>query len=346
MLTNTHIGPGARRHTFLSLAALAAAAFLLQLGLPAPRASAKGGGYGWPVKPFDRPHPVRANFGDPRTTFDGPPTPRGLMTSGGIFELHFGVDISVPDGTAVYSVRSGVASLLSGRTVAVDSGDGFVTEYWHIVPTVKAGQSVTAYQTVLGHVMKGYEHVHFTERDHGRVLNPLAPGHLTPYDDHTIPTVQSITFRESDTGPEVLPEYVHGRVVLIANAHDLPALPVPGIWNDLPVAPALLTWHIERANDGKVVLAKQTAFDVHTTLPPHRAFWQCYARGTRQNMATFGEQRAWREPGTYLYKLTRVAFDTTRLPNGIYQLVVTAGDIRGNHSSASQIFIVRNATGV
>ena len=27
--------------------------------------------YPWPVRPFDRPHPIRANFGDPRWTSDG-----------------------------------------------------------------------------------------------------------------------------------------------------------------------------------------------------------------------------------------------------------------------------------
>lgn len=346
MTTLTHISSGARRPTFVSLVALTAAAILVHLLLSTTRASAAEGGYSWPVKPFDQPHPVRANFGDPRTTFHGPPTPTGLMTSSGIFEFHFGVDIAVPDGTAVYPVRSGVASFLSARTVAVDSGNGFVTEYWHIVPTVKPGQQVTAYQTVLGHVMKGYEHVHFTERDHGRAVNPLAPGRLTPYQDATTPVVHSISFRESDIGPEVLPEYLHGRVVLIAQAYDMPAMPVPGVWNNLPVAPALLTWRIERAKDGKVVLREQSAFDVRETLPSDYDFWQCYAKGTRQNMSTFGEQRAWREPGVYLFKLTREPFDTTRLPNGIYELVVTAADIRGNQGSSRQVFIVRNGHAV
>ena len=47
-------------------------------------------------------------------------------------------------------------------------------------------------------------------------------------------------------------------------------------------------------------------------------------------------------PGVYLYKLTRTPFDTTRLPNGIYTLRVTATDIRGNTSSSRQVFIVHN----
>lgn len=341
MFTPTHIRSGARRRIALSLAALSLGALLVPFVLPATRASAAGSGYNWPVKPFDRPHPVRANFGDPRTTFAGPPTPRGLMTSGGIFELHFGIDIATSDGTAVYPVRSGIASLVNGRAVGVDSGDGFVAEYWHIVPAIRPGQKVEAFETVLGHVMKGYEHVHFTEIDNRRIVNPLAPGHLGPYQDRTTPRVTSISFRQSDTGPDVLPEFVHGRVVLIARAYDVTALPVPGDWNDLPVAPALLTWRVESAKYGKVVVRERTAFDVRTTLPDED-FWQCYARGTRQNMATFNGQRAWRVPGVYLYKLTRTPFDTTRLPNGIYTLRVTATDIRGNTSSSRQVFIVHN----
>jgi Peptidase family M23 len=341
---SAHLSRGVQPRKLVVLG-VALVAILVAASLAAPRASAAGTGYQWPVKPFDRPHPVRANFGDPRTTFFGPPTQRGLMSSDGVFAFHFGVDIAVPDGTAVYPVRSGAASV-RGLTVIVDSGDGFATEYWHIVPTVTNGQKVIAYETVLGHVLKGYEHVHFTEDDHGRPVNPLAPGHLGPYDDTTAPIVHSISFRQSEIGPDLLPESVHGRVVLIAHAYDMPAEPVPGDWNDLPVAPALLTWRLERCKDARVVVRERTAFDVRTTLPPNPSFWQHYARGTRQNMATFDRQRAWMEPGTYLYKLTPRPFDTTSLPNGIYRLVVTVADIRGNASSVRQVFIVRNSRSV
>ena len=176
-----HIRPcGIRRA--LALCAVTATSFAAISTATAPAAPAADSSYNWPVKPFDRPHPVRANFGDPRTTFDGPATPSALMTSGGTFEFHFGIDISAPDGTPVYSVRSGVASMLSGRTVVITSENGSVTQYWHIVPTVTAGQRVVAYETVLGHVMKGYEHVHFTEIDHGswRKAHP----------DDAVPTIE------------------------------------------------------------------------------------------------------------------------------------------------------------
>ena len=298
--------------------------------------------YGWPVKPFDKPHPVRANFGDPRTTFRGPPTLRTLLSAGGVFAFHFGVDIAAPDGTAVYAVRDGVVSLKSGTTVHVDSAGDFATEYWHIRPVVRDGQHVDAYRTILGYITKGHEHVHFTELDGHQPVNPLVAGHLDPYDDATRPTVNGISFRWNDTGRDVPAEFLRGRVVMVADASDTPALPVPGLWGALPVAPALVTWHVERAKDGKVVLAERTAFDVRRTIPPNDAFWRYYARGTRQNMANFGTHRFWRSPGVYLYKLTPRPFDTHRLPNGIYRLVVTAADTAGNRASLAQVITVLN----
>jgi peptidase M23-like protein len=349
MFTHTHTQRAASMR--LSRLALAAAfgAIVLILGselLPSEESSAQAAesSYRWPVKPFDRAHPVRANFGDPRTTFDGPATVKGLMTSDGIFAFHFGVDISVPDGTAVYAVRSGVASLKGGRTVRVDSGNGFAAEYWHIVPAITPGQQVVAYETVLGHVMRDYGHVHFSEFDHGRAVNPLAPGHLGPYEDATQPRVSSVAFQDGG-GTELLPEFVHGRVVFVAGAYDLPALQVRGVWADLPVAPARITWRIVRARDGRTVVAERTAFDVRSTIPDNRVFWSHYARGSRQNMSTFAKQRAWRQSGVYLYELTQQPYNTHRLPNGIYDLVVTATDIRGNRGSAKQAFIVRNGGG-
>lgn len=297
--------------------------------------------YNWPVKPFDRPHPVRGNFGDPRTTFHDHATPQGLMTSGGNFGFHMGVDIAAPDGAPVYPVRSGVASLRSHETVTVDSGGGVAFEYWHIVPAVQPGQHVVAYRTVLGHVRTDYEHVHLSEIDHGVLVNPLAPGHMGPYADRTEPRVASISFRQRGSGSNLLPELVRGRVELVAAASDMPAVRVPGRWTELPVSPALVTWRIERVPDGKVVIGPRTAFDVRRTIPSNSAFWTVYARGTRQNMSNFGSHRYWRQPAVYLFRLSG-SFDSRKLDDGIYALVVNAADNRGNSSSLRQVFSVHN----
>ena len=349
--TRTTSTSGARRRA-LGIPAAAALLALASLAVIAtvpgtPAADAAGAAptaaaYRWPVKPFGQPHPVRANFGDPRTTFDGPPTTSTLLTGHGSFSFHFGVDIAVPDGTAVYAVRSGTASFIGGRNVQVDSGDGFKTQYWHIVPAIKAGQHVISEQTILGRVMKGYEHVHFTELANGRPVNPLAPGHMGPYGESSAPELESVSFRVGESAREALAESVSGRIVPVVRVQDRPARPVPGVWANLPVAPALLVWRVERAGNLRIVIPQRVALDVRTSIPENRAFWTYYARGSRQNAATFGVQRAWRTPGTYLYRLTRSPLDTRRLPNGVYRLVVTATDIRGTSGSLEQVFIVRN----
>lgn len=303
--------------------------------LPAPT-----GGYNWPVRPFERPHPVRGNFADPRTTFDGPLTPRRLMHGDGAFEIHDGIDIAVPDGTPVYPVRSGTASLRNHEVVRVASGDS-AFEYWHIVPAVRDGQPVTAYETVLGHVRRTYGHVHFTEYVGAVRVNPLARGHLRPYSDRTRPAVRSVAFRSAGTSASVLPEFVRGRVTVLADAFDMPSRRVPGEWRDLPVAPATVSWRVRDARTRRVVVPARTAFDAGGRYP-RAPFWDTYARGTRQNMTGMGPRgRAWLQPGVYLFNLGTL--DTERLRDGVYELLVTAKDTRGNAGSLRQLFSVRNA---
>src|SRR5262245_47649691 len=70
------------------------------------RASAIAGGctgaYSWPVKPFDRPHPIRGGFGDPRTVFGGALSEETILDGDGTFSFHQGIDISAPDASPVY----------------------------------------------------------------------------------------------------------------------------------------------------------------------------------------------------------------------------------------------------
>ena len=50
-------------------------------------------------------------------------------------------------------------------------------------------------------------------------------------------------------------------------------------------------------------------------------------------MSVFGPHYSWGQPGCFLFKLTRTPFDTQSVRDGVYDLVVTVTDIRGNHSS-------------
>ena len=89
-----------------------------------------------------------------------------------------------------------------------------------------------------------------TEVDDGRYVNPLAPGHLGPYTDHTTPRVTSISLRAIETRGDGLPNLVRGRVILVAAAEDEPTIDAPEAWRGLPLAPALLTWEIRSWNGG------------------------------------------------------------------------------------------------
>lgn len=300
--------------------------------------------FGWPIKPFDQPHPVRANFGDPRTVFHGPPTAHTLYHANGSFTFHRGVDIAAPEGTNVYPVRDGVVVFDSASHINIESSDGTIFEYWHIGATFPLGTSVYADKTVLGRIKHPLDHVDLTEIVHGQATNPLAPGHLTPYHDTTRPVVASIRLQSDNAGHVLFPNFVRGRVWLAAAAYDTPSLAVPGNWNGLPVTPALVTWRIQSPN-GNVVLPTQVAADFRSGEPSNQAFWSTYARGSFQNMAVFANHYSLMQPGKYLFLLAPTRFDTHSLPDGIYDLVVTATDIRGNSTARSLRFTVHNRPG-
>src|SRR5260370_12661498 len=160
--------------------------------------------------------------------------------------------------------------------IAVDSADRSF-QYWHISSNVTVGEDVEADVTVLGEVLRPCGHVHLTEIDRGHVVNPLAPGHLGPYTDTSIPTVTAVSFRPTVTGTDLMPELLRGRVEIVASAHDLPSRPVQGIWHDLPVTPALVEWRVQRTN-GKVVVPTRVTYDVRQHLPSFTDFYPIYPR--------------------------------------------------------------------
>ena len=171
--------------------------------------------YRWPVKPFSQQHPVRGFFGDPR-----------ISNHGESHQFHFGVDISAPNDTRVYATLSGTAYIhaLHSTTIEVVGENGVEFSYWHVVPSIRSGQRVTAYETVIGRIEEPYGHVHFSEKLDGRYLNPLRPGAMGPFVDDTRPTVRSVVSRDD---------------MLVAETYDETPLAVPRPWFDLPVMPAL-----------------------------------------------------------------------------------------------------------
>src|ERR671936_458896 len=124
------------------------------------------GPYGWPGGPFPPPHPGRGHLSDPRG---------GEKQS----TLHFGIDVAVPDGTPVFSVEAGTVDMGQGphNVAVVSAGRSRIFGYWHLDPVVKHKQQV-AQHALLGHVSKGWGHVHFAEKTGGSYMNPARRGAL------------------------------------------------------------------------------------------------------------------------------------------------------------------------
>lgn len=298
--------------------------------------------YRWPLRPFDREHPLRGVFGDPRTVersdqaLDGP-------LSIGSFTFHNGIDIVASDGTPVYPVVSGIAVVRHTHEVSVHTGGFRIFQYWHIDPGVKTGQRVIGGETILGTVQHGKHHLHFGEISSMRAINPLARGHLGPYRDTEAPTVVGLLARARN-GRGLPLARLHGRIELIADALDAEPLRFGGPWSGKPVSPALVRWQLERS-DGAVVRPWRTVVDFRLHEPPSKRFWQTYASGTYQNFPVLSDHFDWGKPGRYLYRLTRQPIDTRTLPNGDYRVVVEAGDVCGNRSRSEQQVTVANTDG-
>jgi len=249
--------------------------------------------YRWPVKPFGRQHPVRGFFGDPR-----------IANQGESRQFHFGIDISAPNGTPVYATLSGTAYIhsLHSTTIEIVGADGVAFSYWHVVPSVRSGQRVVAYETVIGRIEEPYGHVHFSERRDGRYVNPLRSGAMGPFVDETKPEVRSVIARDG---------------LLVAETYDETPLAIPRPWHDLPVMPALVRWRLLDAR-GRVVIGWRTAVDFRLTIPNASSFDDTWASGTTQNHV--------RVPGRYRLALA------SDLKAGRYVVEVAVSDTRANAS--------------
>jgi hypothetical protein len=168
--------------------------------------------HGWPVTPFFSTHPITGSFCEFRNT----------LTSD---HFHNGVDIPKADGTPVYSVYDGVVTAIG--TTANNGDNAYVRvrytvsgltksdAYVHINPNplLSVGGPVTAHQTVLGTILPGLGHVHFTHGLSGAEMNAIRPaGGFTPYLDLYPPRIRSVRFFLDETSTEFLGGRLSGPV--------------------------------------------------------------------------------------------------------------------------------------
>jgi hypothetical protein len=203
----------------------------------------------WPVRPFFRPHGLRAGLNE-------------LRPSG----FHVGVDIQARDRARVYALQSGPAHLAGVGTVdeRVQVGD-FV--YWHVRARVAEGQWVQALSTVLGRLVPSAVHLHLSEVRDGRYLNPLRPGgRVLPWRDTAAPVIETPRRR----GDQVLVRVFDPQSTVERTPSITPVL-----------APAALAW---RADGGPLWFAYRGTQHLPPRLVPrvfapdaHPGGWACFA---------------------------------------------------------------------
>jgi murein DD-endopeptidase MepM/ murein hydrolase activator NlpD len=294
-------------------------AVLVAAGVVALLVPAFARAYGWPIAPFDRQHPVRGAFDDPRLHIAADGTEKA--------SFHFGIDIPAVGGTPVFSVSPGTV-FRERDAVAVREPDGREFSYWHVHAIVREHQRVEEHQ-LLGWVKPIWGHLHFAESYRGTYLNPLRRGGLEPYVDTTTPVVAGIEALGPDGERD--PTRVTGTVGLVADVFDPATAPLPPPpWQESRLMPALVRWRLLR---GRAVLRPwTTVVDFRRDLLPPSDFDLVYdARGTWQNKPD--------RPGRYLVWLDR-ALDTAALGAGSYRIDVRASDLGGNTTTESFWIVV------
>jgi hypothetical protein len=289
--------------------------------------------YPWPLRPFHQQHPVRGFFGDPRNLVSDVEQP---LTPGspGQFSFHNGVDIYATPDAEVYPVVSGRARVANAEEVVVRTRDGRTFQYWHVLPLVRTGSWVTASKTVLGTAIPHRGHVHLTEIRGDCAVNPLAPGHLEPYRNPTRPEVVAL----DAVGPHGVllnPAQIAGPFELVVQAQDMPPMPVPAPWQNLPVTPAIVRWRLTGPK-GSVLIPWAYAADFAVAIPPNRDYWRVYAAGTHENFVDRVPLQP-QLPGIYDFRLTPPGSD---LAPGRYTATVQVSTINGNRSTRRLVFRV------
>ena len=319
---------------------------------------------GWPVRPIRRQHPIRGSFLDPR-----PDPERGAI-------YHDGIDIAVRDDRPERGAPAG----RTHRVHAVEGGPVFLATppgargfarvghfgYGHIDPVVHMGETVVPGQHI-GWTCEGDWHVHLSEFvfTAGRplVVNPLRPGgKLRPFVDTAGPEIREIRFytpasthwirrpttsvtRLPQAGTRLRRDRLFGPVDVRVRVNDPQSFigwfrEFP--WLAAPHHPFRLAVAIVDLATGRIVRRRE-AFRAEQV--PDQRVDEHFAPGTEQNLPANGcmaRHATLRCDGIYWFRLFPRYWDTTRLPDGRYDVRVRSWDVAGNLGSASVAVKIAN----
>lgn len=319
---------------------------------------------GWPVKPHNGQHPIRGSFLDPR-----PDPERGAI-------CHDGVDVAVRDDRPergapagrthrVYAIEGGPVFLATPRGARGFARIGHFG-YGHIDPIVQMGETVTPGQHI-GWTCKGDWHVHLSEfiftSGPAILVNPLRPrGKLRPYLDTAPPVIREIRFytpanpawgRRPTTSVARLPPAgqrlnrngLFGRVDVRVRVSDPQSFigwfqEVP--WLAAPHHPFRLAVTIVDLVTSRIVRRREV-FRAEQLIDLPAA--QHFAPGTEQNLPAGGCMRrhsSIRCDGVYWFRLFPRYWDTTRLPDGRYEVRVRAWDVAANVAKSEVVVTIAN----
>ncbi len=268
--------------------------------------------YPWPVEPKHESQELTATFCEFRDTESSD-------------HFHNGIDIPKADGSPVFPVESGTITSIqrSGTNAYVRVGR---YAYVHITPNpnLDVSDPVVAGQTVLGTILAGQGHLHFTDGYYDSEINAIRNGGgLTPYLDPWKPIIRYVKFYEDQSEREFPSQKVSGRVDIIVKVEEQ---------NGPPTAAA------SRLNNGTFELGyKILTADADSVVfePPNSGLRFRFTNKPADSYVHNVYFKLLSSTSSHVYTVTNQVtrndyWDTAKLPVGHYTVMIFTRDTRQN----------------
>lgn len=264
----------------------------------------------WPVEPLDQSHEITGAFAEYRDTAPAP-------------HFHDGVDIPKPDRSPVYAVADGRVTGIGPDWIRVDR-----YAYVHVrpAPNLSVGDLVFARQTVVGTILDGYGHVHFTDGFNTQERQPLREGGgLTPFVDPWAPVIENVRFYHQPTRQPLKTDELTGPVEITFRVRERTG----------PPGSAESRLNNGAYTVGYKVLTRDRQTEVYVPGPGGVRF-RFDTKPPDANVH-FVYDRLQSSTDSHVYIVTNTAggaaaWDTSQLPEGDYTVMLFAGDTRGNEA--------------